>query len=319
MFGASQSGSSGGSGSARVTSMIAAPRWPRSSASISAASSTSEPPRHVAEHRARFHRGERGCIEHVLGVGRGGRAQHDGIATRQDLVERGGAEQLVGEGRRRARLVAATDAQGHGAERPSAYGDRPADRAESHEADSRRVEQSPERGTPCMFPLQRVEIGEPLPHAEQPRDDELGDRHRCDTHRVRDHDGVGEAGVVEVVDPRADRLYPAQVRCQLLHALREVEGHHDLGAIPHGAAVVGELVEAVLVANVLTELADVRHRRAPRRRARSLGVGRGGPRVPPTGTTRPRFRSPARSATGVRIWSAGLARRGPMSPCVVSP
>ena len=55
---------------------------------------------------------------------------------------------------------------------------------------------------------------------------------RGDADRVRDDDVVGEAGVVQVVDPGADRLDPAQVRRELVDALREVERHHDLGAAP---------------------------------------------------------------------------------------
>ena len=95
-----------------------------------------------------------------------------------------------------------------------------------------RVEQTAEGGAPLVLALELVEIGEPLPHAEQPRDDELGDGHRRDADRIRDHDAVREAGVVEVVDPGADRLHPAQIRGELVDPLREVECHDDLGAAP---------------------------------------------------------------------------------------
>ncbi len=111
-----------------------------------------------------------------------------------------------------------------------------------------------------MLALELVEIGEPLPHAEQPCDHELGDGDRGDADRIRDDDGVGQAGVVQVVDAGADRLDPAELRRELVDAFREVERHDDLRALPHGAALVRELVVPLLVADVLPELAHVGHR-----------------------------------------------------------
>ena len=119
------------------------------------------------------------------------------------------------------------------AERACADGHRTADGAEPDQPDGGGVEQTAEGGAPLVLTLELVEIGEALPHAEQARDDELGDGHRRDADRVRDHDAVGEAGVVEVVDSGADRLHPAQIRRELVHPLREVERHDDLGALPH--------------------------------------------------------------------------------------
>ena len=108
-----------------------------------------------------------------------------------------------------------------------------------------------------MLALERVEIAEALPHLEQPGDHELGDRERGDAGRVRHDDGIGQAAVVQVVDTGADRLDPTQVRRQLVDALREVEREHDLRLLPEGAALVGELVDALRVADVLPELPHV--------------------------------------------------------------
>ena len=105
--------------------------------------------------------------------------------------------------------------------------------------------------------MERVEIAEALPHLEQPGDHELGDRERGDAGRVRHDDGIGQAAVVQVVDTGADRLDPTQVRRQLVDALREVEREHDLGLLPEGAALVGELVDVLGVADVPPEFPDV--------------------------------------------------------------
>ena len=66
-------------------------------------------------------------------------------------------------------------------------------------------------------------------------DRELGDRRGRDTGGVGDHDRLGKLARVEVVDPGADRLHPAQTGREFADVLREVERERRLGARPHCA------------------------------------------------------------------------------------
>jgi len=101
-----------------------------------------------------------------------------------------------------------------------------------------------------------VDLVEALPHREEPSEGELGDGGGRDTGRVRDHAVVGEIGAHEVVDPRTDRLHPAQVRRERADVGGQVERERGLGPRPDRAVLVGELVGRA--GHVVAELPEIR-------------------------------------------------------------
>jgi hypothetical protein len=84
------------------------------------------------------------------------------------------------------------------------------------------------------------EVVEALPDRDQLPDHELGDRHRGNARRIRDHDIRSERRAAKVIGPGTDRLHPAQGGRERSQAGGQVEGEQRLGTAKRFALRLGE-------------------------------------------------------------------------------
>jgi hypothetical protein len=133
--------------------------------------------------------------------------------------------------------------------------DRGTDRTEADHADGEALDGAPELRLPLVLHLRGVDLRKALPHREETTHRELGDRRGGHPSRVGDRDVVGDIGLGQVVDAGADGLNPLQLRCQVADRRGKIERERGVGARPHLAGGVGELV--FTVGHVVRETAQV--------------------------------------------------------------